>query len=196
MMMCTFVVGLLALASTPARAQDLGPENTFLIRAGGGMMPLTDHSLLGVNVGAAFRTEWDWFAVEFEPVAATIDAFGKPNGLRIGFLHPSARFMFLPDQMVSPSASIGVGGSYTFANNDDDTAGEYAALAFEGRVSVGVDLNRGHKVRPGMTIDFVYPLAPLYGTDSLRARPPFLMANLHLGFDTRRSVWEAITGWL
>lgn len=169
-----------------------GPKHTFIVRAGGGALALADNPLLGINAGAAFRSEWDWFGFEFEPVSVGIDAFQRPNGLRIGFIHPSARFMLLPKQSVCPSIGVGVGGSYTLMNNDDDTAGEYSMLGFEGRLSLGVDVARGQKVRPGLTVDLIYPFAGLRGTDSITANPPYITANLHLGFNTKTAVWDAI----
>ncbi|MEO0605084.1 MAG: hypothetical protein AAF211_26885 [Myxococcota bacterium] len=194
--MRTSVLALAILAAAPsvalAQADADGPMNTLIVRGGGGWMPLTDHALLGVNGGFAFRTEWNWFSVEFEPVAVTVDAFQRPSGFRIAFAHPSMRFMLQPNRAVSPSLSLGVGGSYQFSNNDDDSAGEYAALALEGRASIGIDANRLRKVRPGASLDFVYPIALLYGTDTLVARPAFFMLNVHLGFNTRKSVWQAI----
>ncbi len=104
---------LFALPTMASAQEEMKTRNMGAVYAGMGTVQLGGSAMWGPELGLSYRSEMGFFAFEAEPVSVLLDDFGERTGLRVGFLSPGVRFMFLENRQVSPSVGASIGFNYT-----------------------------------------------------------------------------------
>ena len=187
-------LGLLGAAWIPSLAAAQDTVDSAMVTLNTGSVLLGQEAITGAGFGVTYRSEMNFFAFEAEPFSMVYDDFGGRTGIRLGFLHPGVRFMLFPDQQVSPNVGASIGFSYTVASPADGDV-DFASIAWEARVSAGVDFARQSRVRPVLRVDLVLPTRDNLIFDQYGRTPPVLLANFGVSFPTRVSAMRMIEDW-